>query len=211
MAVRKTKKSVRRKVTTKPATMKIHPSQKRISDSLGDKMFVRWCEEHKADTGYTGLAKEFGFSRKAMRDYAKRKKWEQAYLKYRAKSQKKVQSDLVGRHAEKMRYARELADAARDSLYEDMPDPDDPEKTIRKLKTPASINESVTADKYEDELADKFPDRGDESTVTATEEEVALFVSALESLGKEGLKAMGKLIVEKAKSLEKERPTEQTQ
>lgn len=190
----------------------IDPRQRRVSDELGERAFVRWVEEYRASSGgWSGLADEFGFGRQTWRRYANRHDWENRYKKFMAKSQRKTESDLVKRHAEKMQQFRGLGNATFRSLFKEIPDPSDPAKKLMVLKADANVQEVIAAAKYEDELAEKFPDRGDESTVTATEEEVALFVSALESLGKEGLKAMGKLIVEKAKSLEKERSTDQAQ
>lgn len=186
------------------------PRQRRISDELGERAYKRWAEEYRASCGWSGLADEFGFIRNSWRLYAERHDWEIQYKKFLAKTQRKTETDLVKRHAEKMKQFRGLGNATFRSLFKEIPDPADPSKNIMVLKADANVQEVIAAAKYEDELADKFPDRGDESTVTATEEEVALFVSALEYLGKEGLKAMGKLIVEKAR-LEKERPTDQAQ
>lgn len=183
------------------------PRQRRISDELGEKVYKRWVEEYRAATGWSGLADEFGFGRQTWRNYADRHGWEGQYEKFMAKSQQRTESDLVKRHEEKMKQFRGLGNATFRSLFKEIPDPADPSRNIMVLKADANVQEVIAAAKYEDELADKFPDRGDESTVTATEEEVALFVAALESLGKDGLKAMGKLIVEKAKRLEIERPT----
>ncbi len=182
---------------------KIRPRQKRITDEIGQQMYLRWAEELRATTGWTGLSVEFGFTRHSIRKYSVRHDWEIQYKRYIEKTQKKGESDLAKRYKVKMQKAGELADAAHQSLYVD------PTATKRVLKNDATIGESVQASKYEDELADKFPDRADESASTMTEEEVTLITAAIEMLGVDGLKGMGKLIVEKADQLAKEQEPEE--
>ena len=204
-----TKKRPVKKASDRSAKKSRHPKQRRIGAELAERAFMRWAEEYRDGSGFAGLAAEFGFQRDSWRARARKDGWEARYQRYLEKSQKKTENDLAKRHTEKLKQFRGLGNATFRSLFKEIPDPSDPKKNILVLKIDATVQEAIAAAKYEDDLTDKFPDRADESASTMTEEEVKLFTAAIEMLGSEGLKAMGKLIVEKEAQLVKAQQPEE--
>jgi hypothetical protein len=173
----------------------------RITPEEEKRLFDLWCEL-KGDSGYSGVAREGKRALSTIRDLAERENWEERFLKIKKKVQAKSDNDVAKRRADKMKLATGLARSALVGLYEEIQDPafpDDPSKKLRVLKTTPTISDVIRANKYEDEIFEKFPEGGDETASTMTADQVETALTVLATLGKAGLEALGNMIVERAR------------
>lgn len=204
MAKKKPKKKPLRKAAGKKNSW-----GNRISDDEGEKLYKLWADTYRGKEGFAGLAREVKRRRTSISQYAKRHGWEARYLKMLERRERKVDDALVERHVEKAQLIERMAGSAVRALYNEtyIPDKDAPggQRKVLILKADATISDVVRLMRYEDELRDKFPTPPDEATSTVPQEVVRSVLGELTLIGPKGLEALGKLIVEKGRRLDRER------
>ena len=203
-----TKKKPKKKPLRKAAGKK-NSWGNRISDDEGEKLYKLWADTYRGKEGFAGLARQVKRRRTSISNYAKRHGWETRYLKMLERRERKVDDALVERHVEKAQLIERMVGSAVRALYEEqyIPDKDAPrgQRKVLILKADATISDVVRLMRYEDELRDKFPKPPDEATSTVPQEVVRSVLGELNLIGPKGLEALGKLIVEKAHRLDRER------